>query len=252
MIEHLKKFLTKSSVNGFDMLETFSKPVDPRVLPNYYNLIKRPMDLGTVEQRLNNTGVQNAYQAPQAFFDDCMLVWTNGMAFNVNGTMWHRTASAGKSLLEKMWRDSGLAQAVNRARRTNAGVPAKAMYENLEDLNAVQGAGPRRGGGGKSAGGGKRKREESDLVSGSKGGRGGGGGGGAGGVGGEMSNEEIQDLAMRVQELYTMDGMLDVKAELEAAFRRANAINADNEVDFEALDHNHLWELRGILEGMRW
>jgi len=58
----------------------FVKPVDIVALniPDYPDIIKRPMDLGTVKDRLSN----GDYTYFKEFVDDVTLVWTNCMMYN--------------------------------------------------------------------------------------------------------------------------------------------------------------------------
>lgn len=58
----------------------FLKPVDVVKLniPLYYNFIPRPMDLSTIEKKLN----VNAYENKQQFFDDFNLIVANCIKFN--------------------------------------------------------------------------------------------------------------------------------------------------------------------------
>ena len=58
----------------------FQDPVDPKrdKLPNYYSLIKDPMDLSTVKQRLNT----NYYHRMQEFLDDVSLIFENCVAYH--------------------------------------------------------------------------------------------------------------------------------------------------------------------------
>lgn len=41
----------------------FDRPVDSKLVPDYYSVIKRPMDLGTLKQKLHD----GHYGAPQQF-----------------------------------------------------------------------------------------------------------------------------------------------------------------------------------------
>lgn len=67
----------------------FLLPVDPVALniPHYPSVITHPMDLGTVEKKLNATkkgelGDVGFYQNPDEFVADVRLVWANCHAFN--------------------------------------------------------------------------------------------------------------------------------------------------------------------------
>jgi hypothetical protein len=59
----------------------FLRPVDPIALniPHYFNVVKNPMDLGTVEKKLTTQG---AYGLIQEFIDDVRLVFNNCYTFN--------------------------------------------------------------------------------------------------------------------------------------------------------------------------
>ncbi|KAL1957981.1 hypothetical protein VTO42DRAFT_5373 [Malbranchea cinnamomea] len=65
MTEHSSPFLTR---------------VNKREAPDYYNIIKRPMDLGTMTKKLK--GLQ--YKSKQEFVDDLNLIWSNCLKYNTN------------------------------------------------------------------------------------------------------------------------------------------------------------------------
>jgi hypothetical protein len=58
----------------------FQDPVDPVKLqiPTYFEVIKKPMDFGTVSRKLTS----GAYSTAQAFKDDMLLVVDNAITFN--------------------------------------------------------------------------------------------------------------------------------------------------------------------------
>ena len=60
--------------------QPFRQPVDPVLdnAPNYFEKIKKPMDLSKVKQNLN-AGV---YKNPQQFVDDLKLILNNAREFN--------------------------------------------------------------------------------------------------------------------------------------------------------------------------
>ncbi|KAJ1486592.1 Bromodomain-containing protein, partial [Baffinella frigidus] len=70
----------------------FNVPVDPVALkiPDYLEKVKRPMDLGTVKERLS----KGYYASADQFQDDINLVWDNALLFNAPGTMVHEGARA--------------------------------------------------------------------------------------------------------------------------------------------------------------
>lgn len=58
----------------------FLRPVDPLSLncPDYFEIIKEPMDLGTVEKKLRN----NDYSSPYQFFANVRKIWSNAFTYN--------------------------------------------------------------------------------------------------------------------------------------------------------------------------
>ena len=69
----------------------FLVPVDWKALqlPLYPKLIKNPMDLGTVQQKLES----NRYAKVEDFIADVGLVWKNAMIFNADGSDIYEVAS---------------------------------------------------------------------------------------------------------------------------------------------------------------
>ncbi|KAJ5104119.1 hypothetical protein N7532_004648 [Penicillium argentinense] len=65
MTEHSSAFLTR---------------VNKRDAPDYYTIIKHPMDLGTMTKKLK--GLQ--YRSKQDFVDDLNLIWSNCLKYNTN------------------------------------------------------------------------------------------------------------------------------------------------------------------------
>nr|XP_023019451.1 bromodomain and WD repeat-containing protein 3-like [Leptinotarsa decemlineata] len=60
--------------------EPFREPVDPETYPDYYNIIKNPMDLGTVRENLKNS----KYDVPQQFIIDMRLIFQNSRLYTPN------------------------------------------------------------------------------------------------------------------------------------------------------------------------
>ncbi|KAL5050021.1 hypothetical protein BDW71DRAFT_141370 [Aspergillus fruticulosus] len=65
MTEHSSAFLTR---------------VNKRDAPDYYNVIKHPMDLGTMTKKLKAL----QYKSKQEFVDDLNLIWSNCFKYNTN------------------------------------------------------------------------------------------------------------------------------------------------------------------------
>ena len=95
----------------------FSKPVNPVTskCPDYLDIIKRPMDLGTVQKKFPGKGKptekspgRQEYKSPEEFRDDVRLVWSNCRTYNAVG---HAVRTMGDSLSEiweKKWALSGI------------------------------------------------------------------------------------------------------------------------------------------------
>ncbi|CAA3005220.1 transcription factor GTE4-like [Olea europaea subsp. europaea] len=61
----------------------FNKPVNAKALGlrDYHDIIKHPMDLGTIKNRLS----QNWYKSPREFAKDVRLVFQNAVIYNPKG-----------------------------------------------------------------------------------------------------------------------------------------------------------------------
>lgn len=61
----------------------FLKPVDPIALqvPDYYDIVKEPMDLGTVERNLKN----GVITSPTQFINEVRKIWNNSFLYNAKG-----------------------------------------------------------------------------------------------------------------------------------------------------------------------
>jgi hypothetical protein len=68
----------------------FNEEVDPKKLnlPDYFEIVKKPMDLGTVKAKLDSF----LYQLPQDFADDMRLTFCNAMLYNKPGSEVHALA----------------------------------------------------------------------------------------------------------------------------------------------------------------
>lgn len=75
---HMKKVI--SNLKKSTASQAFRTPVDPVALkiPTYFDVVKRPMDLGTIDGHLK----RNEYQSVQAFKNDFNQIVLNCVAFN--------------------------------------------------------------------------------------------------------------------------------------------------------------------------
>ncbi|XP_073523243.1 E3 ubiquitin-protein ligase TRIM33 isoform X2 [Phyllobates terribilis] len=93
--QHSKKGKTVQGLNPVDQMKCerlllylychelsieFQEPV-PASIPNYYKIIKKPMDLSTVKKKLQKKHSQH-YQTPEVFVSDVRLIFKNCERFN--------------------------------------------------------------------------------------------------------------------------------------------------------------------------
>ncbi|GMP51593.1 hypothetical protein CsSME_00017763 [Camellia sinensis var. sinensis] len=82
-----------------DTNELFTEPVDPKEVEDYYEIIKEPMDFGTIRAKLHGGMYTNLEQ----FEHDIFLIPRNAMHFNSTGTIYFRQARAIYDLAKKVF-----------------------------------------------------------------------------------------------------------------------------------------------------
>lgn len=87
--------------------EPFNIPVDPVALgiPDYFDIVKKPMDLGTVCKNLERGG---KYRGSQDVYEDVQLVWTNCRIYNQKGDPILELLARVKKNFMKYWTAAGL------------------------------------------------------------------------------------------------------------------------------------------------
>ncbi|KAI4375369.1 hypothetical protein MLD38_013249 [Melastoma candidum] len=80
----------------------FNKPVDVKALniPDYFDVIKHPMDLGTVKSRLGS----GSYSSPLELVSDVRLTFSNAMTYNPPGNHVHIMADTLSKFFELRWK----------------------------------------------------------------------------------------------------------------------------------------------------
>nr|XP_043624294.1 transcription factor GTE3, chloroplastic-like [Erigeron canadensis] len=80
----------------------FNTPVDPLALGlhDYFDIVKHPMDLGTVKSRLE----KNWYNSPMEFAEDVRLTFQNAMTYNPKGQDVYAMAEFLLKLFEEKWK----------------------------------------------------------------------------------------------------------------------------------------------------
>ena len=71
----LKAIVAK--VSKLDVAEPFMYPVDGRTFPDYYEMIKHPMDLSTLKDKIPS------YESKEAFLADAELIESNCRKYNL-------------------------------------------------------------------------------------------------------------------------------------------------------------------------
>ncbi|XVF16246.1 hypothetical protein REPUB_Repub10bG0015000 [Reevesia pubescens] len=81
----------------------FNQPVDVVKLniPDYFTVIKHPMDLGTIKKKT----VSGAYASPLEFHDDVKLTFRNAMTYNPPGNDVHVMADTLNKFFEVRWKN---------------------------------------------------------------------------------------------------------------------------------------------------
>ncbi|MCE2055319.1 hypothetical protein HAX54_042410 [Datura stramonium] len=82
-----------------DTHEIFAEPVDPTEVEDYYEIIREPMDFGTMRAKLH----EGMYQNLEQFEHDAFLIPKNAMHFNSSGTVYFRQARAIYELAKKVF-----------------------------------------------------------------------------------------------------------------------------------------------------
>eukprot|EP00282_Hemiselmis_andersenii_P026421 CAMPEP_0172010114 /NCGR_PEP_ID=MMETSP1041-20130122/7555_1 /TAXON_ID=464988 /ORGANISM="Hemiselmis andersenii, Strain CCMP439" /LENGTH=122 /DNA_ID=CAMNT_0012664449 /DNA_START=19 /DNA_END=383 /DNA_ORIENTATION=+ len=79
----------------------FSEPVDPIKLqiPDYFDVIQRPMDLGTIKTNMEN----NKITSPEQFKEDMMTTFQNAMRYNPANHDVHIMAKTLMELFHNKW-----------------------------------------------------------------------------------------------------------------------------------------------------
>uniref|UniRef100_A0A803L3L5 Bromo domain-containing protein n=1 Tax=Chenopodium quinoa TaxID=63459 RepID=A0A803L3L5_CHEQI len=82
-----------------DTYDIFAEPVDPSEVEEYYEIIKEPMDFGTMRAKLH----EGMYKNIQQFEHDVYLIFGNAMHFNSSSTVYFRQARALEDLAKNIF-----------------------------------------------------------------------------------------------------------------------------------------------------
>lgn len=89
-----------NGIERFGISKVFSKPVDPKTdnCPDYLEIIKKPMDLGTVRKNLNN----DKYTSVREWRRDMDLIWENARIFNGDTSIINKCAEQLKQVYKSL------------------------------------------------------------------------------------------------------------------------------------------------------
>ncbi|ESO89132.1 hypothetical protein LOTGIDRAFT_106754, partial [Lottia gigantea] len=76
------------NLQGHKMAWPFLRPVDPKTVPDYYQIIKDPMDLSIIETRVHG----RSYQRLSDFVRDVTKIFDNCRYYNPTGTAFYQCA----------------------------------------------------------------------------------------------------------------------------------------------------------------
>jgi len=106
MLRRCREVLNQTKKNKFHWI--FSVPVDAVRLgiPDYYTIVKTPMDMGTVKKKLD----ERKYDSPLEFCADMRLIWDNCALYNEPTTDAGHMGEVMRGEFETAWLNSGLEQ----------------------------------------------------------------------------------------------------------------------------------------------
>ncbi len=85
-----------------DVNRIFAEPVDPVAVPGYLDIIKEPMDLGTIRRRIE----EGAYTSFAQVVRDTDLIWRNCFYFNPPASIFYRAGEACKQEARRAWKNA--------------------------------------------------------------------------------------------------------------------------------------------------
>jgi len=92
----------------------FLEPVKKKVAPDYHQIIKKPMDLGTMQSKVNNAG----YLTDEDFVADALLVFQNCQQYNLEDSEEYRAGVTLAKLFKKRAKELGVMDTANKTRRS--------------------------------------------------------------------------------------------------------------------------------------
>ncbi|KAF8539980.1 Bromodomain-containing protein [Trichophaea hybrida] len=99
----------------------FYHPVDPVALniPDYFKIIKRPMDLATIQDKLK----MNSYENANEFEADIRLMFNNCYKFNPEGQAVHQMGRQLEAVFDQKWKEKPLYNQGSRSPQSTSPAP---------------------------------------------------------------------------------------------------------------------------------
>ncbi|GAA0163016.1 chromatin/chromatin-binding, or -regulatory protein [Lithospermum erythrorhizon] len=92
ILELILRKLQKKDIYG-----VYAEPVDPEELPDYHELIEKPIDFSTIRSKLSN----GSYATLEQFETDVFLLCSNAMQYNEPDTIYHKQARSIQDLAKR-------------------------------------------------------------------------------------------------------------------------------------------------------
>ncbi|KAJ1311623.1 hypothetical protein OPQ81_010100 [Rhizoctonia solani] len=97
----MKILLDFNKKSLYQIASPFYEPVDATYVPNYYKVIKKPMDLSTMRRKLEN----NEYPNANAFHNDFKQMMRNCQQFNPPGTVVYIAGQEMDRIFKEKWKN---------------------------------------------------------------------------------------------------------------------------------------------------
>ena len=129
--DHVLEELRKAKYDQMTIF--FATPVDPVALniPHYFNVIKTPMDIGTITNKLKN----GHYSRPEEFKADFDLMFNNCFKFNPADNLVHTTGKTLQAEVDTLWKskNSWISKNQPKSQRTSPVSDAESDAEESEE-----------------------------------------------------------------------------------------------------------------------
>jgi hypothetical protein len=115
-----------------DIVAAFLYPVDPVALniPDYLQIIKQPMDMSTIQSRIN----QHQYSTAQQIFNDFKLMLNNCFTYNPPGTPVHEVGRQLERVWQEKWNNTPVLHARQDAQESEDEFPGVDVEHEIRTL----------------------------------------------------------------------------------------------------------------------